>query len=1657
MPAAATMSSEEEARLLARASKGPDASPFDYIIVGSGAGGGPLAARLALAGRCVLVIEAGGDPAEERSVAYPDAEPGEVYACPGYHGAATEDRELSWQFSVRHYADDARQAQDEKYNQHRPPDPRFFDPAATGGRGRGGVFYPRSAGLGGCTGHHAMIVVAPNDRDWNHIADVTGDESWRPARMRGYFARLERCLYRQEYQRWLKRLLGFLYWVWQRLVLLFDPRAVLDEGGHGSSGWQPTTFIDPNLIEGIARRDRGFTSVLTRAALAVLHDDNRLIAMLKRALVWLRVVQHIDPNDLNTRRTSPEGVFLIPTGIESGDAVDENGKPLLGRRVGVREFLLRTRAEHPDRLVLKQRTHVTRILFAATQDGPPAAIGIEAAEGAHLYEASPLRQGAPEARVRYFARREVILCGGAFNTPQLLMLSGIGEAAHLAAVARGAGDPDACTLRDATGRPLRSADGGVQRIDLAGVGRNLQDRYEVSVISELATDFATLDKVSFTPGDPNDPVRREWLDTKSGLYRTNGGTLAVLRRSSALAPTDAEPDLFVFGVPAAFRGYYFGYSTELLRRTLGAPEEQRNLWSWVILKAYTRNDAGRVRLRSDDPFAQPEICFDSFNEYAEAEGRAIAAEVAHHRQIGTPVPADLTRRAAENAAVLADSERDLDALVDAVAFMRSVNARNPERFVDEIQPGPARVDGSDALKEWIRTQAWGHHASCTCRMGSDEWRGDPEDLDDGGAVLDSRFRVHGVRGLRVVDASVFPSIPGYFILTPILMVSEKAADVLLEDAGDSVYPAAFRKTEVAAVYGRRAAALARADEPPVPHLPPETVGLALSGGGIRSATFGLGILQALAEKGRLRDVDFLSTVSGGGFIGSFLGRLFTREAVTSSADPVGRVQATLADSRSAPLWWLRTQANYIFASGSADLRYNLAIFWRNIFSVHLVVGALLFALFGVLALGARQLGWEYVTDAPSVDVAGWTLIRSPWWWTPLPLLVVAVLPATLAYWLSPRPGSYRPYPLFALTAWLLLVGGSLWLLQMGGSVPYGGAALVVLVLAWGWQEVARWGNEPERELRAARQRCARARRRGGRVNLAELRQKEAEARRQVGTIVRNRLTRALGDVLVIFAGVLSFVLLDSIAVSVVVLAKEHSPVTTLTMLLIGLGPLLPFLRGVGVGALRQISGSGLERLSLVRVAKLLGIPLALFLVWVVDVFAHRLVMLEPSTAGSLVLLAIVVSLAIGRAFDFLNTTTLRAGYAARLARTFLGASNPARVYRGPVDDSADVQAVHPGDDLPHDQYHPEEHGGPIHLINVCINETVDVASEREVRERKGISMCVTPHGVVVGRRYFAEWAPPDELPRWQRFRRWRDGLDADDGQPAERRRRVALKALPFLDDPNAFHVLKSRSSEAAEVEPLSLATWTAISGAAFSTGTGRTTTLPLSLFMGLLNIRLGYWWDTGIRPQERPGRYLPPLWRRIKRLPSRLFSMQSMLLAEWTGRFRGPSQWFWQLSDGGHFDVTGLYELLRRRVPFAIVIDAGEDPDYHFGDLAQLTRQVRQDFGAKIDWDGRQQLPDWISDWVEAGELGRLEDLRRDGARHAAMGYVEYPGAAAGTWILLIKPGVDPRLTSDVGTHAVEHHTFPQDSTFDQVFDDVQWESYRALGQQIGRRVLRGR
>ena len=385
-------------------------SDFDYVVVGSGAGGGPLAANLAKAGFKVLLMEAGGDPCSEDEIGKL------LYEVPIFHGLSTEYKACAWDYFVRHYSDDAQQAKDSK---------------AVKFGGKDTVWYPRAGTLGGCTAHNAMITVVPQDSDWNYIADLTQDESWRPSKMRSYFERLENCKYVPP----PGSLRGAASDLAGSIAELFHRKEDFRDftHGHGFKGWLPTCEADPKL----AFKDPEILSILVEAVKQALleHVGDPL----------LRVDTRFDPNDTRNARVSPEGLAFTPLATENG------------RRAGPREYLLRVQKEHPDNLTIQKHACVTKILFEGTR-----AIGVEYIDKAHVYQADPQAidsTSLPRQTIR--VKQEVILAAGAFNSPQLLQLSGIGHRADL----------------ENLGIPVL--------VDLPGVGQNLQDRYEVTIVSDF--------------------------------------------------------------------------------------------------------------------------------------------------------------------------------------------------------------------------------------------------------------------------------------------------------------------------------------------------------------------------------------------------------------------------------------------------------------------------------------------------------------------------------------------------------------------------------------------------------------------------------------------------------------------------------------------------------------------------------------------------------------------------------------------------------------------------------------------------------------------------------------------------------------------------------------------------------------------------------------------------------------------------------------------------------------------------------------------------------------------------------------------------------------------------------------------------------------------
>jgi choline dehydrogenase len=639
----------------------PSANDPEYIVVGSGPGGGPLAANLARRGHSVLLIEAGLDNMYQSL----------DYEVPLLTAAsAPEDPRLEWEFFVRHYANLAQQLKDDKMQFASDGTPL-------------GIFYPRAATVGGCASHDFLIAVKPHASDWDGIAKLTGDESWASSNMTKYWERLERNSY--------------------------GP-FVVPGPDHGYNGWLGTQIFDPNFI---LTHDPLIVRNLLAAALQFPSDwsTESLMATLNSNFEAFLSTDPSKPGlltrDLNSGdpgRDFRQGLFSVPFSIYNN------------RRSSPREFIAETVAlGYP--LTLKTGALATRVLFepltaseSQKDKDKLKAVGLQYLDGTHLYQADPNAVPPDSSTVlkTVRAKREIILAGGSFNTPQLLMLSGIGPASD---------------LRQLGINPL---------IDLPGVGRNLQDRYEVGIIAVTDKDYSIFNPCTFATTS-NDPCLAAWSQGQEGIYNSAGTMGVVVMRSSTAG---LDPDLFLYAAPYNFTGYYRGYTEA---KNL-APDSRH--FTWGILKAHTRNRAGRVTLQSTNPLERPQIVFHYFDEGTTRNGAA---------------------------------EKDLEAIADGVEFVRRVIAQTNELMspvtFTEILPGPA-VQTREQIKEFIRNEAWSHHASGTAKIGAD---------DDPAAVLDSRFRVRGAQGLRVVDASIFPRIPGYFIVVPIAMASEKAADVILED------------------------------------------------------------------------------------------------------------------------------------------------------------------------------------------------------------------------------------------------------------------------------------------------------------------------------------------------------------------------------------------------------------------------------------------------------------------------------------------------------------------------------------------------------------------------------------------------------------------------------------------------------------------------------------------------------------------------------------------------------------------------------------------------------------------------------------------------------------------------------------------------------------
>lgn len=817
---------------------------------------------------------------------------------------------------------------------------------------------------------------------------------------------------------------------------------------------------------------------------------------------------------------------------------------------------------------------------------------------------------------------------------------------------------------------------------------------------------------------------------------------------------------------------------------------------------------------------------------------------------------------------------------------------------------------------------------------------------------------------------------------------------------------------------------------------PPQVGLAISGGGIRSATFALGLVQALERLGVFSSVDYISTVSGGGYLGGWLHALQRRGM---------RDRALALDGEEPrPVRFLRAYSNYLtpqLGLFSGDTWAAVGTVSRNlIITFTLLSLSLLAVLYVPWAIHRVYQTWmdiavvggadvdrllsvafvlmvvAFATSASNMarplsdgtwesDTRDWT---SPWrvqMQVVVPIIVaMAILAAIIDRLPAPPATGFQYWPVvwagggYALVwATGLAVAHLSKMLATGFSSASGPMATDwrtavkawVQLTAFAWPAgiigaaVAVWTTTPLAW-----------------TELVELRMPLLVLSILLAITAHIGLAGTLlsDETREWWARVGGLVLLGTVMLSVLVFISVYAPalIDRFTAELDPYGASKKMLAllwagvtGSGIAAgrsTRTSDGTGtswLERLG--RVAPIVFVAGYLLILAVLIV-----AIAQPDDA-----LAAVAGVAgfgtlawmLSRRAD-LNEFSLHALYRNRLVRCYLGASNPRR-------QAHPFHGFDPNDDL-HLAMPTEPAAArcrPYPIFNAAIN--LVGGSNLAWQQRKAASFVFTPDACGY------EYRVDEQIDRGTAMAR---GGDAPPPTPM-------LSAYA----PTAEH----------GSGPLTLGLAMATSGAAASPNMGYHTSPTLAFLMTVFNVRLGWW--------LRNPRYKVSWTVSHKRLS--LTELVSELLGLTTAE-----RDFVYLSDGGHFENLGVYELVRRRVPFIIASDAGQDGAHSFDDLGNAIEKCRADFGIDIDLD-----------------VAALRPVGTASLSHCAVGTIHYEQAdhtmAPGT-ILYLKSTLTGDEPSDVLRYASLHAEFPHESTADQFFDESQFESYRALGYHIGHEVF---
>ncbi|MGO9083795.1 MAG: patatin-like phospholipase family protein [Candidatus Sulfotelmatobacter sp.] len=891
--------------------------------------------------------------------------------------------------------------------------------------------------------------------------------------------------------------------------------------------------------------------------------------------------------------------------------------------------------------------------------------------------------------------------------------------------------------------------------------------------------------------------------------------------------------------------------------------------------------------------------------------------------------------------------------------------------------------------------------------------------------------------------------------------------------------------------------------------PDNLTGLAFSGGGIRSATFNLGILQALAEKGLLHQFDYLSTVSGGGYIGSWLAALtlrFTRESNVK----FGEVEKSLCpskyepDRRSEPavLHWLRLYSNYLTPHKgviSGDTWAMLGTWTRNVLLNQTILALMFMAVF-VLCQSAL-LPWIHVEDQGEGSGLGFLISGGAMLFLASVSMAVNVV--------SESPSTAIPQTWFqrvkvTLTVMLpfvvacVLLNGALWLRSDFDAPTWvwalAGAAFYFVV--WGAVAIMAWVRRLWRRHHGKPQKLM--------ISILALVVFSPVAGAAGGVLLQAYVLQLnhLGDwtstnwlVVVFGSGILMVIILLVGTLHIGLVGRGSMDVVRewwarlggyLTLITLGwlllagtcsFGPLavrwaLYEMRGWSIGAgllwvlhnylglkaassakttgqenngLKSKDGSGrtsetgpaqgskiIAALKSPRALNILAkvapyvfiVGLVLLLGTAVQIATGLVfnpgdtlelwkfnngmnwpalsedywLVLEKVSAAWLAGLGGIFFLA-GLALSWrvdVNDFSLHHFYRNRLVRCYLGASNTDRKpepFTG-FDPAADLPLSELSDNYP----------GPYPILNAALNITG--GEELGYATRRAKSFVFTP-------LYCGYELSGDGPGRFT----------CDDGYLPSFSKTVEGRSA-------------GRVAEFGVEGGISLGTAMAISGAAASPNMGYFTTPATAFFMALFDVRLGWWMGNPRYPKN---------WRSagpalgLEYLLSEVFAQSDQ------------KRRYVYLSDGGHFENLAVYELIRRHCRLIVACDADCDPQYTFDNLLSLIEKARTDFGARIEIKYEPIRP-------KAGTRGS--------AVNHAVGTIYYdPNNLNDTGTLIfikaslpikevagVKPSApaEKMLPDDVWQYATLHPTFPHQTTADQWFDELQFESYRALGEYIG-------